>query len=214
MAFIFGSFYFRHYINFVAKISDTKIIYYTVSNIISLIILVLSIYHSNNFKKMVVLLNTYKSYFPTDQIYFNNLGQSKKILMYYFILHNVIKLSGYMCFYAFDFNLKLESIYVYVYFLCEANTYICYQRILCEFPVIYSFLFLIAEQINCITRSVNKQIEEPKQSKVDQKLRSKIIIELQLFDKWSATYATVGKISKLYNVIFGLQVILLILRIN
>lgn len=192
--------------NFSRAVLGPEIWCYYALNIFSLITLVLTIYQSKNFTKLLMHFNTYASNFPADQTYLKNVDRKKKILMFVFIFYNAIKCTGDMLYYVYIDDLVLDDISVIYCYLFEANAYMCYLRFLYEFPVIYCFLFLIAEEINCITRSVNEEIEQQAfQSKINSSLCSKL--QLLLFDKWSASYAIVAKISKLCNVIFGLQVL-------
>lgn len=206
IALLFGSFYFRHcFVDAYLEIGST-ICYYSVLNVFSFNILILPIYHANNFKKLLLYSDKYMSYFPRDHMYFKNTNRKKKILKYFFILYIILKFSSHFLFYVYDSHrhLEMEQMLFYVFYFFEANIFICYQRVISQFIIIYCSLFLIAEQIDCIVRSISEQLEETKQRKLEQ--RRPTIIEPHFFVKWSAAYGLIEKISKLCNVIFGLQV--------
>lgn len=185
----------------------TEICYQIAINLNSLSVLVLSYYHRENFKKCFMHFNNYKAYFPNDQIIFKNLEKKNKVIMFVLIFVFTFQLCTDVCetYLDSEYNDVASQMSGIVYYIFKINSYIAYLRFIYECAVIYCFIFLIGESIGCITRSIENEIQRKK----IQILRNGQIrhqIQLELFDKWSAAYATIAKISKLCNAIFGLQV--------
>lgn len=180
---------------------------YYASNIYSLIMLVLPLSDSKDFKKLMMYFNLFMSYFPCDQIYSKKTNRKeRKIMLFYIFYISTIFCGDMTYFYLFGEDLMkgIKSVYVFVGF--EVFLYIGYLRFMNEFGVIYCFLSLIAEQLDCIIRSINEELKETEsRCSVGGSLVT-LKTKLQLFDKWSAAYATVSKISNLFNLIFGFQV--------
>lgn len=201
---ILSSFYF--YEGFLYFPSNSGSIYFLVTNIYSLIMLIITIHHSKKYKLMLLYFNLFMSYFPSDQIYSINTNRNEKKLMILFIMYNVFTLCldlTYYCVYGPYFIVEKSA---FIYWMYELILYIGFFRFLCEFFVINCFLSLMSEQIGCIIRSVNVEVKQRAMLRTSHR-RSSAESTLQLVDKWSAAYVTVTKISKLCNQIFGFQVI-------
>lgn len=196
---------FASRINFNLSLITTKFFHYYASFLYSVIILFLTIYHSKSFKKLLLHINTFNNYFTADQVYINKLNFLKKGIIFtiiYYITLKCVLIIWYNVYYSSrDKNVPVYNI---MHYLFMVNSFICAFRIIFEFTVISCLIMLQAEQVDCVTRAINKEItHRVQQQNVDQTFG--IQIQHQ-FDKWSAAYVTISKISKLCILIFGLQV--------
>lgn len=188
--------------------SYLQMFYRSVTNICFIVLSVSPIYFSEKFTKLLIHFNSFASFFPTDPMYALKTNRLKKI----FMCEIIIYISSEICLGIWYYVLiatKMSSEYIFnwITFLFELNMRISYIRFYSEFTVFYYFLSLLAEQIDCIVRSVNAELlKQQGEQHYHVGGRHCTDIQLHLFDKWSAAFATISKISKLCNLVFGIEV--------
>lgn len=165
----------------------------------SIIIILLSCYHSKNFKQLLTHLNDNHSYFKSNSEYRRKL---KNIQYCAIIISSIFFVFGTVTFIYSDFihHYDLPGVNVVLIYLLHFNLASCDYRYVFEYIMLGVVLEVMAEQLDCINRSVDD-------------VKANILPELAVsqdtlkaFDEWCLTYTNIKEASKMFNNIFGIQV--------
>nr|WCC57966.1 gustatory receptor 35 [Papilio polytes] len=189
------------YLKLYKRLSD--ILHLNVSLFNSLVFVIFSIYHSDNLKKLLFVLN---NFIIKDEMYLKKFDGKRKLLLFAVILYIGVKIVPSIMFsryYSFAHELPLL-----VPIIFKINAIFCDARFFYEFIFMCALLYVFSEQIECIIRSVVRQrrFVTANCAHSDATLHQLVKIQyLKKVSEWSHAFANVEEAIKLFNRIFSIQ---------
>lgn len=180
----------------------------------SIFCLLLAIYHSKPYKKLVMYFKSFNLYFPNDIESTKKSEVVQIVLVTTALSYFLLKLTTTLYYFTIMGDGLISLSYLYRLILI-INIYCCNFRFIIEFFVMCCGVNAIAEQINVIVFDIDKENlainSDTGKVKAVCKHASIAVSQnckrrLRQFDTWSAAYATIKKCSELCNNIFGFQV--------
>nr|WCC57747.1 gustatory receptor 35.1 [Papilio dardanus] len=192
--------YFKLYL----RLSD--FLYLNVTLVNSIILIILSIYHSENLKSLLIVLNSQDDFMYKDEMYLKNLERKRKILLLVLIIYLGIKVLPSLLYSRyFAFGQDLPSILVIIF---KLNVVFWDARFLYEYIFMCALLYIFSEQLECIIRSVvrEKRFIHANFDNSDTSLNQLVCSQyVQKISQWSEAFSHVEEAIKLFNIIFGVQ---------
>nr|WCC57905.1 gustatory receptor 35 [Papilio memnon] len=182
------------------------LLYFIVTLFNSIILIIFSIYHSDNFKKLLIVLNSQTNFIITDEKYLKKFDGKRKILLFAVILYTGMKIVPsimYSRYYSFSNELPLFVIIIF-----KINAVFSDARFFYEFIFMCELLYVFSEQMECIIGSVVRQGRfisanfEHSDATLHQLVKSQYIKKVA---EWSHAFSHVEEAIKLFNRIFNIQ---------
>lgn len=193
------------YLKLYKRLSD--VLHLKVSLFNSIVFIILSIYHSDHLKKLLIVLNNFTT---TDEMCFKKFDGKRKTLLFAIILYTGVKIVPsimYSRYYSFAHELPLL-----VPIIFKINAIFCDARFFYEFIFMCALLYVFSEQMESIIRSVVRQrrFVTANCAHSDATLHQLVKIQyLKKVSEWSHAFAHVEEAIKLFNRIFSIQVFIL-----
>lgn len=174
------------------------------SSFYSIFVMGLTVYYSKTFMKLIAYSNLYKSLFDNELCIAKNIDVKKNATIL-FSVYSITRMILDVLFVGMYYHQNEQGLRSWQSLFFDIYMYFSFLRFKITFPVIYCFMFDIADRLNCITNSVNAEIV------IRKNLNTNVLITnvkdtIKLYDRWSAGYKVVKKSSDMVTEIFGLQV--------
>ncbi|VVC96844.1 unnamed protein product [Leptidea sinapis] len=168
----------------------------------SVFVFLLALYNAKNFKYLMRGFEETHRIFQNDEVYIKNIEVNYKQIKILFLIYFIFSCAGLIStdleMNNFPFNL---AFYI--------NLFLCHLRYIFEFLVLYVTLFQIAQEVKCLTRSIEEYLKynmRIKRDDTETTYASESAREtLDRFNEWTKIYTKVKETSNLFNKIFGLQ---------
>ncbi|XP_069358838.1 uncharacterized protein [Maniola hyperantus] len=191
----------------------SRLIYIFLTLISSFCIVLLACYHCKDFKNLTKLIEENHAYFIKDKKYCENLNKKYKFVVIAMTAYTFLSLSLCINFHIIMYHSSIKGSKYMIY---SIYTFICNIRYMFEYITLYSILFILSEQLNCITRSIcknrlaimieTKQISILNYKSTGGKTRRDSIQEIITFEDWTSFYTNMKDCSNIFNTIFGVEI--------
>nr|WCC57748.1 gustatory receptor 35.2 [Papilio dardanus] len=172
----------------------------------SITLLLLSIYHSETFKSLLIVLNSNGDFMKKDEMYLKNLEKKRIIFLLVLILYVGVKVVPSWVFPKYVVYAKDLSFFVN--FIFKTNAILWDARLFYEYIFMCTLLYIISEQLECIIRSVVRQKRSvsamfrvadtsPQQLECNRYIKE--------ISEWSDVFSNIEEAIKLFNRIFRIQ---------
>lgn len=199
---------------FLHKCSDSlnaDTVYYTLSHFSSMFIICIAVYHSKEFSKIIKQHANFTAYFPTDEIYKQNLNSRKKVVYYFLLAYNLCCFSTYSAYYV---QVPVDEVFgsqcsTGLFYVIEFTVFLSDFRFIAEIPIISVFFYVLLDQLDAISRSLKTEINYIKRSKAQHRFDDSYYSHYRkgiIYDNWCAAYTIVVKKTKICRDVFGFQV--------
>lgn len=196
------------------KINAFRNIIYTYLNALySILTLILAIYHTGTYKKLVMYFKSFDMYFPKSTQPIQKFVALKVFVATELVLILLDLFSFcHVKFFQLRGSFDIGFIYDLILFICVCK---CRLRFIFETCVMSYTVDSIGEQLVVIIKAIKDEaVVRRHYGEVNDAfvyapsitVRGVCKNQLQLFDTWSAAYATIRKCSELGNNMFGIQV--------
>lgn len=175
----------------------------------STLFLVLSCYHAEKFKEMLKFLESNNNFIAEDNVYLKNFGR-KKIMLKVAMVTYVVSRLLFPIFYSKDTSLT-NSLPHFVFIIFKINSMWWDYRYVFEYLFISALLYVFSEQLECIIRSVvkHKRFIAVNFQLTNTNLVNQYVCNLYVekISEWFQALTNLTEAIKLFNTIFGLQVL-------
>nr|WCC58019.1 gustatory receptor 34 [Papilio xuthus] len=198
--FIIAYFYLYYHL------SDFINIYMVFCN--SLIFILFSCYYSKKFQKLIIYFNKYSYFFTKDELYLRNIKKKNRIVTIIFILFVILKSIFVIVSLKFYYLLRREfSVFLTMCF--RINSFLHDIRYFYEYLLLFSLLSLISDQLDCVIRSIDKEMEY-----ISSNLET-FAMKTESYEKniklWSKIYSGIADTTDIFNDIFGIQMTIMLI---
>ncbi|XP_068632191.1 uncharacterized protein [Battus philenor] len=193
----------------------TDLLYFYIALGNSILFIFFACYHSQLFKKLSICFDRNKNFVMNDSMYLKNFGRGRKFLVLILILYVVLEIAFAAQNSRYS-RLKGHELVFSIGVIFQINASIWHIRFLFEFIFMYSILYFMSEQLQCITRSVERKktlmplIYDPKKMDVSPKVDNQYLNEIS---QWSLAYTYLTEASNLFNRIFGMQMTIMVVSV-
>nr|WCC57797.1 gustatory receptor 33.3 [Papilio glaucus] len=190
----------------------SDIIYFNLFILNSILLILLTCYHSERYKIMFTFLDTNHNFVTKDDMYLKNFEKKKKILLATFVSYVVLEAILPLVKTRY-FDIQGHGLPVFVSTILAINSTIYNFRVFFSFYIFYVLLYLISEQLECMIRSTVK--EKHLVATVSERTEA---IELDdamarqyknIISQWSDVFAFITEAINIFNKIFSLQMTLM-----
>nr|WCC57746.1 gustatory receptor 34 [Papilio dardanus] len=194
-------------------LSDCVNIYMVFWN--SLVLIFFSCYYSEKFKKLLISFNEFNSFFIKDEFYSKKNNNRNPILIIFFILFVITKIV--LIFVTRKYYNPLRRKFSVFFAVClRINTLLNDIRYFYEYFLLYAILGIISDQLDCIIRSVDKEIKYNssylEKIQVNHiKLSIKTISYEKNVKQWSQIYSGIAESTDKFNDVFGIQMTIMLI---
>ncbi|XP_075973570.1 uncharacterized protein LOC142974884 [Anticarsia gemmatalis] len=179
----------------------------------SVALIILALYHSKTFHHLLRNFDTYHSLFA-DSIYSDNLLKAQKTITTFVVLFCSTKIAAYV--YAqreMNQNVMMPERKFATFYMF--NVIVCDYRYLFEFFLLHGILYVIAEQVNVITRSIDNELLRTSTKEHNDGVNETVVAvredRQKKFEMWITAYKNISYNSKLCNYIFSTQLTIMLL---
>lgn len=185
----------------IIDVPKIEFLFFTLNVVTAFPIICLALYHTKNFQNLKFRIEKGHLYFSKDTVYSRNLNRKFKFTAFVLCVY-VILMVGLLV--VFDILTNSETIVSHLYHVIM----MFYNfRYIFEFVVLYCVLLLLSEQVKCITRRISNErkliLNEDDEDTI---VSDEILQEITGFDEWTKVYTNIKECSNLINIIFGVQV--------
>nr|WCC57795.1 gustatory receptor 33.1 [Papilio glaucus] len=190
----------------------TDIIYFNLSILNSILLILLTCYHSERYKIMFTFLDTNHNFVTKDDMYLKNFEKKKKILLATFVPYVVLKIILPLV-KTRHFDVQGHGLPVFVSTILAINSTLYNFRVFFSFYIFYVLLYLISEQLECMIRSTVKEklfvatvSERTETIELDDAMARQY---KNIISQWSDVFTFITEAINIFNKIFSLQMTLM-----
>nr|WCC58020.1 gustatory receptor 35 [Papilio xuthus] len=191
------------YFNLYKRFSDVLHLQVTLIN--SIVLIILSIYHSKKFKNMLYVLNSNNDFMENDDMYLKKLERKRKMFFLVLILYVGVKIIPSLIFSRYYSSHVQPNLF---FIILKINALFWDARFFYEYLLMCALLYTFSEQLECIIRSVVRQKRfiarnfDISDTSLHQLVQNQYLKKLS---EWSEAFSYVEEAIKLFNGIFGIQ---------
>nr|WCC57798.1 gustatory receptor 34 [Papilio glaucus] len=193
------------YYNLFIHLSDCINVYMVFGN--SIILIILSCYNSSSFNRLLMSFNMNSSLFAKDNSYLKKMEKRNPLIIFVLILFVVAKIVFIVLSQTYNPLLKLEFSF-FVSICLQMNAILCDVRYFYEYLLLYTLLGLICDQLDCIIRSIEKEMNDVTSNLNTIEMNVPFsVIKMESYEKnieqWSRAYSSIANATDIFNDIFG-----------
>nr|WCC57796.1 gustatory receptor 33.2 [Papilio glaucus] len=186
------------------------LIYFNLSICNSILLILLTCYHSERYKIMFTFLDINHNFATKDDMYLKNFERKKIILLAtlvpYLLLKTILSLvkTRYV---------NIQGLPVFVSTILAINSTLYNFRVFFSFYIFYVLLYLISEQLECMIRSIVKEklfvatvSERTETIELDDAMARQY---KNIISQWSDVFTFITEAINIFNKIFSLQMTLM-----
>lgn len=168
-------------------------------------ILIKAVSYSNQFLKLMVNFHRFQNYIE-DQEYLLKMLKIEKVLTRFVGIYSIIKISTFIYIEATQNNYLSHAILPVIMYRYFLNLYD--YRLILEYFTQFGILYVISEQINAVTRLVNREmVIKNREFENNIENGTNIAVTKNTY-LWIIAYENISNSSKLFKEMFSVQVIL------
>lgn len=183
-----------------------EVAYFLMIMAYSVLAILSALYHSQSFKAYKNHLLLVATYLDNSEEYIREINYRRRILYVYIFILSVLNVVYFRpANYMYVANLS-GTTYALVYYILPLHYYCCNLRFSVQFYVTAWGFYGVATQLGRVTKSIKIEIRGMELRQNNRITKTKLKNTMKMYNKWSASYATTNKITKLFNTMFSLEV--------
>nr|WCC57799.1 gustatory receptor 36 [Papilio glaucus] len=193
------------YFNVYFGIAD--VIFINVGLLNSILFVLLSCYHGENFKKLLEFLESNYGFVDKDNMYLKDFGRKKNIFKLALVTYLTVRTIVFYLSSRYFISDKTLSYFVVV--ILKINAFLWDFRYFYEYLLMYALLYMFSEHLECIIRSV---VEQKRLVAAELKLTGMTVPNdsicsqyVEKISEWFEAFKHVKEAAKLFNTIFSFQ---------
>ncbi|CAK1595995.1 unnamed protein product [Parnassius mnemosyne] len=196
------------YFNSIFRITEILFLYLCYAT--SLFLIIVALYHSKSFKKLLTIVNTNSTIFFNDDLYLRHFKKKSCLIIAAFLLYSITKIIFTLVTTKYGEFLKYGVSRYFVY-MFVVNVVTSDLRYFFEYLVLYLIIYILSEQVKCVIRLV---VNETKVVyKISGEIKSADITPVvtprerhEKIQQWSVLYTRLAEATRIFNRIFGFQI--------
>ncbi|XP_068632190.1 uncharacterized protein [Battus philenor] len=198
--------YYHFYNNF-ADILQRYIILFN-----SVLFITFSCYYSNILKKLMISFEKNSSMFVEDSLYLKKIKMFERVTIFIFMLFVALKVV-YIGLNTMYYHKVEEGLPIFIILFIQLNSSLSNIRFFYEYCLMCTLLFVIADQLECIVRSMEKDINlvNGTYEMVETNNTNVIQDKIGRTAQWSKMYCCVAGETDIFNTIFSLQIFIMLI---
>lgn len=183
-------------------------IHFNLSLFNSILLILLTCYHSEHYKIMFTFLDSNSSFVSKDDKYLKNFEKKRNVLLVTLIPYLVLKTALPLASSRY-FGIPGHELPIFVITILKINSSLYELRFFYIYYILYVILYLISEQLECMIRSIVKEkcfvatVFEQTETVVSDMVT---IRYKNITSEWSDVFTFITEAIILFNKIFSLQV--------